>query len=211
MPAAPEPGESAVTAQAPAAAFVLQVGAAPPPGAPGSRGRLVSAALAFRPSSCRPRAAGRSPPSSDGTLAEATAAGASAGRPRGTSLLGGLWASCARLRAQFSQGRRRPTSARAFAGAGAAWGAEPRGLRGRSGACPQGARRASPVQGGCCPRVLSRAGGSRALWGEGDGGTRGPASRTNQEVLRSRAWRPACQMHCPGRVGTQLFCAPTRG
>lgn len=158
VPAAPEPRDSAVTVQVPAAAFALQVGAAPPRGAPGSRGRLVSAALVLRPSSRRPGAAGRSPPSSDRTSAEASAAGASSGRPRGTSLPGGLGASRERLRARRSQSPRRPTWARALLGRALL---ERRGARapGEMGACPRAARRASPAQWGRCPRVLGRAAG----------------------------------------------------
>ena len=45
----------------------------------------------------------------------------------------------------------------------------------------------------------------------GMAGAMGPASRTNQEVLRSEAWSPARQMHGPGRVATQLpAAAPTK-
>lgn len=50
MPAAPEPGEFAATAQVPAAALALEVGAAPRPGRGGLPRDLVSAALALRPS-----------------------------------------------------------------------------------------------------------------------------------------------------------------
>lgn len=111
----------------------------------------------FVPPPAGPRAAGRFPPSSDWTLEEASAAGASAGRPRGTSLPGGPGVSSARLRAQGSRSRRRPTSARFRPGRGCL---ERRGARapGEMGACPRGARWATPVRWGRCPPVLPCAG-----------------------------------------------------
>ncbi|ELK13610.1 hypothetical protein PAL_GLEAN10012869 [Pteropus alecto] len=69
VPAAPEPGESAASAQVPAAALALEVGAAPRPGRGGLPRDLVPAALALCPSSFQPRAAGRSPPNLDRTSA----------------------------------------------------------------------------------------------------------------------------------------------
>lgn len=78
VPAASEPQETAAAVPVPAAALAPQVGAVP------WSGSLDSPALALRPSSRRPQAAGCSPPKLDGTLAVALAAGASAVRPRRT-------------------------------------------------------------------------------------------------------------------------------
>lgn len=64
---------------------------------------------------------------------------------------------------------------------------------------------------GLVPPCPLAPGGSRASWDGGDGGARGPASRTNQEVLRSEAWSPACQMDGAGRVATQLLAVCPRG
>lgn len=127
MPAATEPGDFAVTAQVPAAAFALQVGAAPSQGAPGCRRRLVSAALALRPSSRRPPGSRPLP--------------AQLGRDLGGGVGGGRQPRTAQ-RDQPPWGRGPPVRAfgprargvdanqlrRAFARVGAAWRAEARGL-----------------------------------------------------------------------------------
>lgn len=149
VPAAPEARESAVTAQVPAAALALQVGAAPRPGAPGSRGRLASAAL--RPSVPPPVGPGQlaAPrPTWTGPWQRRLLQAPEPGGPAGPAFLDGPGPPVRAFGPGSCRGDADNTSGSAFVSAGAACSAELRGLRENwgGGGGPQGAPRGSQVQ-----------------------------------------------------------------
>lgn len=171
---------AAASAQVPAAAVALQVGAALRPRRPPEP---VSAALGLRPPHAgRPGAAGRSPPNGDATLAEAWAVGASAlGQSRSPVRAFGPH-SC-RVHANFGAHFCQASGCqerRAAPAPGRGWR---RPLQDEPPTPPWGPRcSASGAPGSFrAPGVRGRCGMT------GMAGAMAPASRTNQEVLRSEA------------------------